>query len=65
MSLQEELLAGERMAQTQPCQEISGISWRQLSRSEIECLLRSRPYCLDTLEWRGVRFTTYENFLVT
>lgn len=65
MSLQEELLAGERMTQTQPCQEISGISWRQLSRSEIECLLRSRPYCLDTLVWGGVRFTTYENFLVT
>lgn len=36
MSLQEELLAGERMTQTQPCQEISGISWRQLSRSEID-----------------------------
>lgn len=65
MSLQEELLAGERMTQTQPCQEISGISWRQLSRSEIECLLRSRPYCLDTLEWGVGRFTTYENFLVT
>lgn len=65
MSLHEELLAGERMAQTQPCQEISGISCRHLNRSERECLLRSRPYCLDTLEWGGVGLATHENFLAT
>lgn len=65
MSLQEELLTGERMTQTQPCQEISGINWRHLNRSEIECLLRSRPYCLDTLEWGGMGFATHENFLAT
>lgn len=63
MSLHEELLTGERRAQTQPCQEISDISCRQLNRSQRECLLRSRRYCLDTLEWGGVVFAAPENFL--
>lgn len=36
------------------CHQISqpGMSYRQHNRSERESLLRSRPYCLDILEWR-------------